>query len=340
MQSGVQAFGDRRLWITRVSFAFAAVVLLIAASPADARTRRDRKAGAFKVALQPFSLVRAAVHAVADPIVENAPRAVVRVATAPRRIAATTSRVLPRSDRVDEEERSSDEPNESVYTPAAVRSALPVPSARQAAYAEPVRVAYVTSQPARRAEPAPSSADWAGDDDDFDGDGPRDEQAYDSGGTDETEPAPESQWPGDRPTVSGSRAVLRNGIAYAPSRAPQNVQNAIWAVNALRRKPYVWGGGHRSFHDRGYDCSGAVSYALHYAGALSSPMPSTGFLSYGRRGRGRWITIYSRPGHTFAVIAGLRLDTTDFQRGGNTGPRWHVDGRETRGFVARHPAGF
>jgi hypothetical protein len=63
-------------------------------------------------------------------------------------------------------------------------------------------------------------------------------------------------------------------------------------------------------------------------------------MRYGERGRGRWITVYSRRGHTFAVIAGLRLDTTDFQNGGNTGPRWHVDGRDTRGYVARHPAGM
>ena len=209
-----------------------------------------------------------------------------------------------------------------------------------------MRVAYVTTTPTRRAEPAPDSQ-WDAEEEYFSGNGPRDEDGYaDADADDSTDPeetdnnAPATEWPGDRPTVAGSRAVLRNGIAYAPSRAPQNVKNAIWAVNALRRKPYRWGGGHASFHDRGYDCSGAVSYALHHAGALASPMPSTGFLSYGRRGRGRWITVYSRPGHTFAVIAGLRLDTTDFQRGGNTGPRWHVDGRDTSGFVARHPAGL
>jgi hypothetical protein len=84
----------------------------------------------------------------------------------------------------------------------------------------------------------------------------------------------------------------------------------------------------------------AVSFALHGAGALGSPLPSSKFMHYGERGRGRWITIYSRRGHTFAMIAGLRLDTTDFQTGGNTGPRWHGDGRDTRGYVARHPAGM
>jgi hypothetical protein len=142
------------------------------------------------------------------------------------------------------------------------------------------------------------------------------------------------------PVVAGNRAILRNGVAYAPSRAPANVQNAIWAVNTLRRKPYRWGGGHSSFYDYGYDCSGTVSFALHSAGLLPAPMPSSDFLRYGERGRGRWITIYSRRGHTFAVIAGLRLDTTDLRYGEDVGPRWHWDGRDTSGFEARHPAGW
>ena len=145
---------------------------------------------------------------------------------------------------------------------------------------------------------------------------------------------------GDRPMVSGGRAVLRNGIAYAPSQAPQSVKNAIWAANTLRHKPYVWGGGHGTFYDRGYDCSGTVSFALHGAGALSSPLPSSDLMRFGERGRGRWLTIYSRSGHTFAVIAGLRLDTTDLGRGGDVGPRWYAYGRDTGGYVARHPAGM
>src|SRR5689334_419349 len=144
----------------------------------------------------------------------------------------------------------------------------------------------------------------------------------------------------NRPIVEGNRAVLRNGIAYAPSEAPDNIKNAIWAVNSLRQKPYVWGGGHGSFTDSGYDCSGAVSFALHYAGLLDAPLPSSDLRHYGRRGRGRWITVYSRDGHTFAIIAGLRLDTTDMRDGDAVGPRWYVEGRDTRGFVARHPEGW
>jgi hypothetical protein len=158
----------------------------------------------------------------------------------------------------------------------------------------------------------------------------------------DNQPAPSAQIEssGSRPVVGGSRAVLRNGIAYAPANAPDRVKSAIWAVNTIRRKPYVWGGGHGSFSDRGYDCSGTVSFALHNARALGAPLPSSDFLRYGERGRGRWITIYSRRGHTFAVIAGLRLDTTDFRYGCDVGPRWHNDFRDTRGFDARHPVGL
>lgn len=145
---------------------------------------------------------------------------------------------------------------------------------------------------------------------------------------------------GAQPSVSGSRAVLRNGVAYAPSNAPASVKSAIWAVNTIRSKPYHWGGGHGSFNDSGYDCSGTVSFALHHAGVLSQPLPSSDLLRFGERGSGRWITVYSRRGHTFAMIAGLRLDTTDFRYGGDVGPRWHNDGRSTWGFEARHPAGL
>jgi hypothetical protein len=142
------------------------------------------------------------------------------------------------------------------------------------------------------------------------------------------------------PTVPGNRAVLRHGVAYAPANAPDRVKSAIWAVNSICYKPYHWGGGHGSFYDSGYDCSGTVSFALHYAGALSQPLPSSDLLRYGERGRGRWMTVYSRHGHTFAMIAGLRLDTTDLRYGGDVGPRWYTDGRSTWGFEARHPAGL
>jgi cell wall-associated NlpC family hydrolase len=143
---------------------------------------------------------------------------------------------------------------------------------------------------------------------------------------------------GSQPMVRGNRAIIRHGVAYAPANAPDSVKHAIWAANTLRRKPYKWGGGHGSFFDSGYDCSGTVSYALHYGGLLDTPMMSGDFLRFGESGRGRWITVYCRNGHTFAIIAGLRLDTTgDY---GTEGPRWHDDGRQTWGFEARHPEGL
>jgi len=142
------------------------------------------------------------------------------------------------------------------------------------------------------------------------------------------------------PTVPGKRAMLRDGMAYAPANAPDNVKAAIWAANKLPGTPYVWGGGHGSFSDYGYDCSGTVSFALHHAGLLDVPLPSNDFVRYGKRGRGKWITVYARRGHTFAVIAGLRLDTTDLRYGTDVGPRWHDDFRDPRGFATRHPEGL
>ena len=180
--------------------------------------------------------------------------------------------------------------------------------------AQPIRVAYY----APRAIPNAVAAD--SDDDSVD--------------------EPQMDFGSNRPTVPGNRAILRNGIAYAPANAPSRVKAAIWAVNSIRRKPYHWGGGHGSFYDSGYDCSGTVSFALHFAGVLSQPLPSSDLVRYGERGHGRWITIYSRQGHTFAVIAGLRLDTTDFRYGSDVGPRWYTDGRSTWGFSARHPTGL
>jgi hypothetical protein len=150
-------------------------------------------------------------------------------------------------------------------------------------------------------------------------------------------------FPASGPTVPGSCAVLRGNVAAAPAAAPLEVKRAIWAANQLRTKPYRYGGGHKSFNDSAYDCSGTVSYALGAAGLINSPMPSSGFRKYGQRGNGKWITVYARNGHTFAVIAGLRLDTTAWntmKRDNNWAPRWQSLPREPRGFEARHPAGL
>jgi hypothetical protein len=148
-------------------------------------------------------------------------------------------------------------------------------------------------------------------------------------------------FPSSGPTVPGSKACLRSGLACAPVKAPLPVKRAIWAANQLRRKPYRFGGGHRSFLDSGYDCSGTISYALGAAGLVGSPISSSDLRSFGSRGRGKWITVYARNGHAFAVIAGLRLDTTAWNESvGNWAPRWQLAYREPRGFDARHPVGL
>jgi cell wall-associated NlpC family hydrolase len=139
------------------------------------------------------------------------------------------------------------------------------------------------------------------------------------------------------PTVPGDVGVIRDGVAYAPTGAPIEVQRAIWAANTLRHKPYIYGGGHKSFLSRGYDCSGTVSFALHAAGLLDSPLDSGSFMKWGERGRGQWITVYTNPGHAWAIIAGLRLDTSG---PGESGPRWRAETRSPRGFRVRHPDFF
>ena len=111
----------------------------------------------------------------------------------------------------------------------------------------------------------------------------------------------------------------------------------IAAGNAFATLPYIWGGGHGSFHASGYDCSGSVSYALAAAGLLSSPLDSTGFESWGDPGPGRWITVYANAGHAWMVVAGWRFDTVALASGGT---RWSQSMASTAGFVARHPPGL
>jgi hypothetical protein len=147
-------------------------------------------------------------------------------------------------------------------------------------------------------------------------------------------------FPSSGPTVPGKQARLRGGLAAAPADAPIAVKRAIWAANQLHTKPYRYGGGHRSFNDNGYDCSGTVSYALAAAGLVRAPLCSKEFRGYGSRGRGKWITVYARNGHTFAVIAGLRLDTTPWNSSRNDAPRWRPTERAPHGFDARHPIGL
>lgn len=145
------------------------------------------------------------------------------------------------------------------------------------------------------------------------------------------------------PVVQGVTAKIIHGIAYAPSSAPIQVQRAIWAGDQIRRKPYVYGGGHGVWQDAGYDCSGSVSYVLHAAGLLKTSMDSSGFESWGQSGTGQWITVYTNPGHAFVEIAGIRFDTSaggDPHPAPGSGPRWRPLMRSTSGFQPRHPASF
>jgi cell wall-associated NlpC family hydrolase len=142
------------------------------------------------------------------------------------------------------------------------------------------------------------------------------------------------------PTGPPGKAILVNGRAIAPVDAPPAVKKVIAAANKIRTKPYIYGGGHARWWDSGYDCSGAVSFALHGGGFLSSPLPSGPMESWGSGGKGRWITVYANGGHAYAVIAGLRWDTAGNTSG--TGPRWHKSLRAAASgpFAARHPAGY
>ena len=134
------------------------------------------------------------------------------------------------------------------------------------------------------------------------------------------------------------KARLVDGRAVAPSNAPARIKKVIDAANRIAKgKGYCYGGGHSSFRDNCYDCSGAVSYALHGGRFVKSPMPSSGYFNWGRKGRGDWMTVYTSSGHMYAVIAGLRFDTSMTK---GKGPGWSKQMRSSSGFKVRHRKGF
>jgi peptidoglycan hydrolase CwlO-like protein len=139
------------------------------------------------------------------------------------------------------------------------------------------------------------------------------------------------------PLTPGQQAeFISESQASVPASAPPAVAAAIEAANSIASTPYIWGGGHGSFESSGYDCSGAVSFALHGGGFLDSPLDSTGLTTWGEPGPGQWITVYGNSGHAWMIIAGLAFDTS-----GGAGPRWHpAPVSSTEGFIARHPAGY
>ena len=143
-------------------------------------------------------------------------------------------------------------------------------------------------------------------------------------------------------TAANCGATLVAGEAVPPPNAPPLVKRVIAAANEIDGKPYIWGGGHASFIAKGYDCSGAVSYALHGADLLGYTQVSGQLAHYGNPGPGKWITIYANAEHVFMVVAGLRFDTRD-DWPGVSGPRWKLaapDPRELPRFVPRHPVGL
>lgn len=155
--------------------------------------------------------------------------------------------------------------------------------------------------------------------------------------TAETEPAEAKvQTAPQQPTEKAVMAA--DGVtAVAPPSAPEQVKAIIAAGNEIATKPYRYGGGHGRWKDSGYDCSGSMSYAFHGAGMLDTALDSTGFMSFGKPGKGRWVTTYAHGGHSYMVVAGLRFDTSGLSQDGT---RWHTSRRSASGYTVRHPAGL
>jgi hypothetical protein len=141
--------------------------------------------------------------------------------------------------------------------------------------------------------------------------------------------------------VPGSLARYVGGLAAAPMSAPPAVQALVWTANQIIGLPYVFGGGHASFQALGYDCSGTVSFALHGAAVLTTPEDSSELMVWGSHGVGRWITVFSNPGHAYLDVAGLRLDTSAADDPSNQqGPRWRPLRAGNGGYTVRHPLGL
>jgi cell wall-associated NlpC family hydrolase len=196
----------------------------------------------------------------------------------------------------------------------------PLPTKHEATVVEPVAgAAGAAAAPASRRAKAPPTA------------APKPDRAASASGDIEL----------SRPTTAGDgirqATALPNGIALPPLEAPEAVRRMIEAGNVIARSPYLWGGGHGKWVDKGYDCSGSVSFVLAAAGYLEAPLASGPLMSWGEPGPGKWVTIYSHQGHVFMVVAGIRFDTSGARE---TGSRWQNEMRSTAGFVARHPPGL
>jgi cell wall-associated NlpC family hydrolase len=138
--------------------------------------------------------------------------------------------------------------------------------------------------------------------------------------------------------VAGGDSVSGNGTIPIPTNVPEPIQRVIAGANAIADFPYVFGGGHASFVDNAYDCSGSVSYALAAAGLLSAPETSGELESWGAPGPGRYMTIEAAAGHVYMYVDGVMYNTAG--RSGVYASRWQVHGTDNTGFVARHWPGL
>lgn len=168
--------------------------------------------------------------------------------------------------------------------------------------------------------------------------------AASSGGASYTAPAQPasstSSGSSGTPAPAGEKAQLMDGLAVAPQGAPKVVKEVIAAANKIATTPYCYGGGHASFNDSCYDCSGSVSYALHGGHLLSQTEDSTGFESYGSPGEGEWMTLWTNAGHVYMQIDGLWFDTAA-QSSSNGNDRWsQVRVDPASGYIERHPTGW
>jgi cell wall-associated NlpC family hydrolase len=177
------------------------------------------------------------------------------------------------------------------------------------------------------------------------GDSLGDDQGIAAAAPSERDPSPTGPATGENPGAryrpgreTATLADVTHGIALPPIEAPPQVTAIIQAGNQIARTPYLWGGGHGRWQDKGYDCSGSVSYALAAGGLLRAPLDSGRLMGWGEPGRGRWVTIYTNPGHVYMVVAGLRFDTSGRRGAGDS--RWRAEMRSSAGFVARHPQGL
>ena len=125
--------------------------------------------------------------------------------------------------------------------------------------------------------------------------------------------SPSSSKRGNGPTSDAAVSeadVLRNGIALPPIEAPGAVRDIIEAGNTIARSPYLWGGGHGKWLDKGYDCSGSISFALASAGLLGEPLDSGRLDELGRGGQGQvghdlqqpWPRLHGRRGRALRHV--------------------------------------